>query len=844
MNMEQNHITTNIVKNLITLRGHLEIRDYDVVLLLIVLKKFHLIDSNIDGAFYNVYNIVREKINSRVVALEKSANFDMIDKIVALEKVISHYDSTLNQMKPQQLEEILYVLDSISDEEKNYTEVFTEFLHTWQKGLGRSEDQILQPKELTSFINELVGDKSQLDIYNPFAGAASFALDSNYRSYHGQEIKMRTWAIGMLNLIINDAFSNSEYECKDSINYWPSSDQKFDLIVANPPLIKRLESNLVQNLILPVRTAEQFVLLKGLENLRADGKMILLTRTSFLSSGGIDKQIREHLVNENLIDTIIQLPSGILYNTGIATCLIVLNKNKSDDNIRFIDGSSYKVNQLKVGIFNYQQLLADLSDDNTANLIERIIESASVVANEFNLNVPQYFIEPAGMDEILLEDLLINVDQASQDSREIDRPFIRIKDLSNDILTQELDLRMLERTTASKFNYRVVSEDAILVSLVHTIKVIKFKFTGEEVYLDKNIHAFKYNKNLVDDNYLFAALLSEQVMAQFEKLTKGSIVARTSIKDFLKIKIQRRTLEDQKAYYNDILRNIVSSKLHLKEFIVKDHLQTVNDENSLLKHQIAGALSNVQFAVAAISKIIKNQIMEQLPNVLELKYDNRLPSNLGSYLSIIEKDMMRISSSLEANQKMIELEKMTLQEFYLTPTLREYLDNKKAVVKDYDFDFHFDLTMMSREVWEVMLGDQFDPETFSDKILMVNGDKMHLENVLDNLINNAVKHAFIDDLNPKKIEINISHLTESTSVLISVKNTGKPLPANITIQDLVRKGSSFGENGNTGIGLWYVNEIIKAHNGNFSFEDYTKRDVQNDDFVTAFNIELPLTYDL
>lgn len=56
--------------------------------------------------------------------------------------------------------------------------------------------------------------------------------------------------------------------------------------------------------------------------------------------GGAEQKIRKYLVDNNYIDCIIQLPSNLFFGTSIATCIMVMKKNKNDNKTLFIDASN------------------------------------------------------------------------------------------------------------------------------------------------------------------------------------------------------------------------------------------------------------------------------------------------------------------------------------------------------------------------------------------------------------------------------------------------------------------------------------------------------------------------
>src|SRR5690606_21962082 len=96
-----------------------------------------------------------------------------------------------------------------------------------------------------------------------------------------------------------------------------------------------------------------------------------------LYRGGAERKIRKYLVDNNYVDTVIQLPPDLFFGTTIATCIIVLKKSKKDNAVRFIDGSAEFV---RLG--NKHKL----SDANQARILDAFI--ARVDADHFAKLVP------------------------------------------------------------------------------------------------------------------------------------------------------------------------------------------------------------------------------------------------------------------------------------------------------------------------------------------------------------------------------------------------------------------------------------------------------------------------
>jgi type I restriction enzyme M protein len=131
-----------------------------------------------------------------------------------------------------------------------------------------------------------------------------------------------------------------------------------------------------------------------IETLKNDtGRMGVVVPHGVLFRGSSEGKIRQQLIEENLLDTVIGLPEKLFFGTGIPAAILVFKKNKTDDTVLFIDASSdYESgsNQNK------------LTEDNLAKIIEtyhkrEFVDKYAYVAsfdeikeNDFNLNIPRY----------------------------------------------------------------------------------------------------------------------------------------------------------------------------------------------------------------------------------------------------------------------------------------------------------------------------------------------------------------------------------------------------------------------------------------------------------------------
>ena len=273
--------------------------------------------------------------------------------------------------------------------EDNFPRIFDRLLYRLLKSQGRFSGEIIMPEELSRFMCSLVELPANAKIYNPFAGLASIGvLFDGGQDYIGQELNHRTWAIGALRILVHDN-NHSHFIHGDSIQEWIGS-QEFDLIISNPPFGLRLK-HIVDGHFGRIRSAELFIVENGLAALKQKGKMILCVPKGLLFELGTEQNFRMHLIENDLLEMVISLPSGLLMNAGLATAIIVINKDKKEKGkVRFVEAKSFvESSPSKEKKLDHHKLNSVIWNSIDTEVL-RIVSNETIAANDFNLNVPRY----------------------------------------------------------------------------------------------------------------------------------------------------------------------------------------------------------------------------------------------------------------------------------------------------------------------------------------------------------------------------------------------------------------------------------------------------------------------
>lgn len=784
-----------------------------IVLLLVSLYKDDVINEKSFSKDFSITDL-KTLINDSNINAETKDAFLLIINVLSdsLEKVFSqslnYFSFHLFQIEKAMLSEY-------------FPQAFDSLLYKLSEAQGKYTRELIQPYEVTRLIMNLANVKNNGAIYNPFAGLASFATFlNNTHHYYGQEVNHKIWALGYLRLLAHN-LEHFDYKLEESIENW-NTFSEFDLIVSNPPFNLKLNN---RNFSL-----ENVIIENSLHQLNHKGELICIFPESFLfKKNNSDLQIKKYLIENNLINTIISLPNGVFKHTAIGTCIIIINKKKVYKNkIRFIDATSFVNSKSN----NREKILDDLNlfeqiENNNKRFVQ-LVSKEIIIDNDYNLLVSRYFIEDS-FKGVRLNEISSFIRGSRSEKAEIGK-LVKIKYLKNNIINFNLDTDEIEEREIPGFAIRKIQQSCLLVALRWiTLKPTYFEYKGEPIYISNDILAIKVEKKTVNINYLINELHAEYVLNQLNGLRLTGIIPVLRREDFFQIKIKLPTIEEQNKKYYTLADKYIKAKVQESEIDYNENKINVEDENSFLRHQIAGSLKNVRGAFKFVQKIIDEQVKTQIADLDTLKADSRLQTTFSSYMNIIERDLASINKAVNKAGDKIDLLDLNIESFDLLEFIKDYTDSLKVRANNL---FTIDLDLDENAINE-----------YGISAINISGDKDIIRKMFDNIIENAEKHGFPPGINNKhenKIQIMLLYDFEDFDVQIDFSNTGNPLPENITFEAMTRRGSSSGKNSGDGIGMWFVNEVMKIHKGEFSFTDETGPGGIDSEYVTTMELTFPI----
>jgi type I restriction enzyme M protein len=304
-----------------------------------------------------------------------------------------------------------------------------EFLiSNYAKNAGKSGGEFFTPQNISKLIARLVinGQKNINKIYDPACGSGSLMLQCIKHcdphmiedGFFGQELNHTTYNLARMNMFLHNInYNKFEIELGDTLTNPHFGDSKpFDAIVSNPPYsVKWIGSDdptLINDnrfapagILAPKSKADFAFILHCLNYLSPKGRAAIVCFPGIFYRGGAEKKIRQYLVDNNYVETVISLAPNLFYGTSIAVTILILAKNKQNTDIQFIDASledffKKETNNNVMYDEHIDKIIDIFANKENINHIAKSIKQEKIIENDYNLSVSSY-VEPKDNREII-----------------------------------------------------------------------------------------------------------------------------------------------------------------------------------------------------------------------------------------------------------------------------------------------------------------------------------------------------------------------------------------------------------------------------------------------------------
>lgn len=368
-----------------------------------------------------------EDIEGSAVGEESEADF------IGLFSDIDLNSNRLGNSVIERNKKIVKVMNAIGDMQLgNYQDntidafgdTYEFLLSMYASQAGKSGGEYYTPQEVSELLTLLaLDDKEDVNkIYDFACGSGSLLLkaakilgkDKIRNGFYGQEINLTTYNLCRINMLLHDIpydkFNIAHGDTLTDPKHW--DDEPFDVIVSNMPYSLRWEgkdSPVLMNderyspagVLAPKTKADLAFVMHALSWLSNEGTAAIVCFPGILYRGGAEQKIRKFLIDNNFVDSIIQLPSNLFFGTGIATCIMVLKKMKKDGKVLFIDASKYFVksgNKNKLTQEDIEKTVGLFRERKDVEYVSQLVSREQIAEEDYNLSVSTY-VEPEDTSE-------------------------------------------------------------------------------------------------------------------------------------------------------------------------------------------------------------------------------------------------------------------------------------------------------------------------------------------------------------------------------------------------------------------------------------------------------------
>ena len=328
------------------------------------------------------------------------------------------------QIRNQKLADVLLAVRDMDlhtsrfedNEIDTFGDTYEFLMKMYASNAGKSGGEFYTPQEVSELLAELASiNNEHIDsVYDPACGSGSLLMKFSKTigktnpelKYYGQEINPTTYNLCRINMFLHNInFSNFDIKLGDTLLKPMHKGMKFDAIVSNPPyslpwvgkenpLLINDERYAPASVLAPKQYSDLAFTMHMLSHLKEKGTCAIVEFPGVLYRGKDEQKIRQYLVSNNYVDTIIQLPENLFFGVSIATCILVLKKSaKRDSSILFIDASNLfeKAGNKNLLAPNFKKQIVDAyAQRKDVPYLCKLVSNDAVLANNSNLSVASY----------------------------------------------------------------------------------------------------------------------------------------------------------------------------------------------------------------------------------------------------------------------------------------------------------------------------------------------------------------------------------------------------------------------------------------------------------------------
>jgi type I restriction enzyme M protein len=340
-----------------------------------------------DGKIKNEFTF--NKFYTQKIDIKKLASiFNELAKDIKLFKLY-HFD--VNKFNNDKLIEILgFVKNNVEKLQK-----INDFFYLNKNSISYVSDQIAELG-----IKLLNGDSKE--IYVPFTYGFTYVNYTDKKIYADNQQPKSKFIAELINILENKKI---EFSVTDSLIEptfinpdAPHLLKQFDSVLSFPPFHMQGALDTSKDKFHRYKFQRGRVLdIAHFEHILAQTKLkaVVLMSVGFTYRSGAEERFRQYLIENNYIEAILQLPTNILHNTSIESTFFVINKQKNNDKVLFINLKNEKTikKDIKKIVFKSIDDIVDIyKNKKEIEEISCLVTNKDIANNNYSLSIDRYVI--------------------------------------------------------------------------------------------------------------------------------------------------------------------------------------------------------------------------------------------------------------------------------------------------------------------------------------------------------------------------------------------------------------------------------------------------------------------
>jgi type I restriction enzyme M protein len=532
-----------------------------------------------------------------------------------------------------------------------------QLISAFAESRGVQGGEFFTPRDITNLLVELANPQPNDSVYDPACGTGGFLLAAcSYARQKskikgninilGRDVNNQTATIARVNAILHGLPTNSIRSGNSLLESLEDDVNNFDIVLTNPPIGLRHDDTTLERLAHshysdfkygpPTRIADLNFIQHALSRLNNQGRAVILTGLRPLFITGQEGDIRRRLIDSDIIEAVITLPSNTLPHTGAQSAILIFNKSKPDSRqgkILFIHAENEFEQTIKNRRVISENGLRKIVHVFRTGTIHRKFSALAmlheIASNDYILIPAQY----VGLDEVdvfLGSDVqFVELNQIATvlpgtklgqlkegatpviQGRDLTVPFLSVDDLTKKDIPQNL----------TKLSFSQAG-DILIQRIGQTPRALLVEENLAGVLVSDTVYIVRPNQNdWLRGRYLVEFLNSNAGQAKLSAYIRGAVIPTLSIAKFrnLKVPIPNQSIMELIRDLQDVEKTL-SSRVE-KTRSLRSQLFSI-DNPDRFNQQLRSLSVEAQVLKQSViqSDDINFQIRNYFPHVISFAY--------------------------------------------------------------------------------------------------------------------------------------------------------------------------------------------------------------------------------